>query len=155
MKKIVLSIFVFLAMCCFIFMMGINTKAFDSSTFVMAGGAQMRTTGEHQGLKFSASVDNLDGITEHGFFVVKGNATRANFADAVVDKDNIAATIGGNKLVKKVVTGADTEFHLVVFNINTQERQVQDISVIAYVFDGSSYTESIATNSLRDLNKSS
>ena len=147
MKKIVLSIFVFLAMCCFIFMMGINTKAFDSSTFVMAGGAQMRTTGEHQGLKFSASVDNLSGTTEHGFFVIKGNVSRAKFVTALSDGYVSGEKIDGNKLVKKVVDGVDTEFNLVVFDIDTLERQTQDISVIAYVFDGSSYT--LATTAVK------
>ena len=133
MKKVLLGLFICLSLICLLFV-GVKTKALDAPS--MVNGASIRTTGEHQGLKFSASVTSLEGVVEHGFFVVKGTHTKDAIASAA---ESSSDTVGGDKLLKKEVVGEDLDFHLVIYNIKSNGYE-QDITALAYVYDGSEYT---------------
>ena len=132
MKKIVLGLFILLSSFVLIFT-GVNTKAV--SIPAMIDGAQIRTTG-NQGLKFSATIDSLEGVTEHGFFVALGEHTKNAIETAV---ESSATSVGGKKLKKIVVSGSELTFHGVVYNIPAKSYE-QDITALAYAYDGSSYT---------------
>ena len=92
-------------------------------------GASIRTTGERQGLKFTANVETLTDVLEHGFYIALGEHTTNDMVTAINASEEL---ISGNKLVKKEITGSGLAFHAVVYNI-TEEYYNQDISAIAYV----------------------
>ncbi len=133
MKKVLLGLFICLSFVCLLFA-GVNLHA--ESGLAINSGASMRTSGDHQGLKFSASVTSLEGIVEHGFYVAKGVHTKEAIT-AAIDADS--STVGTNKLVKKVVDGEDLDFHLVIYNMDELSEYIQDITVLAYVYDGTDY----------------
>lgn len=101
----------------------------DKYQLELIDGASIRTTGERQGLKFSATLDTLEGSVEHGFLLAMGTHSANEFISAF---NSNSTTINGNKLIQKVITGRETTFHVVVYNI-PKEKYSQDISVIAYV----------------------
>lgn len=101
----------------------------DKYQLELTDGASVRTTGERQGLKFSATIDTLKESVEHGFLLAVGTHSASEFIAAF--KSN-STTVNGNNLIKKVITGSNTTFHVVVYNI-PKEKYNQDISVIAYV----------------------
>ncbi len=137
MKKLLSILLVCLSLLLLVFI-GVNTKALEAPS--MVNGASIRTSGEHQGLKFSASVTSLEGVVEHGFFVAKGTHTKEAIVEAFEASES---TVGENKLLKKTVEGTDLEFHLVVYNINSNNYN-QNITALAYVYNGSSYTYAAA-----------
>ena len=151
MKKFTLFLFTLiigLAVFC-----GLNVKA-TGIALTMTDGASVRTTGEYQGLRFLASVDTLEGSTEHGFFLALGEHSLSDMTTKINAGET---TIGGNKLVKKVATGSDLTFAVTVYDIpNTY--YVTGITAVAYVKVGSSYTldkavtKNIAEVSLNALN---
>ena len=132
MKKITLFLFsliIVLAICC-----GLYVKA--DSTITLTDGAQIRTAGEFQGLRFAASVDTLEGTTEHGFFIALGEHSLSDMTTAINAEAN---TVGANKLVKKATTGEDLEFAVTIYGI-TSSYYATGITAVAYVYDGSAYT---------------
>lgn len=131
-KKIILSFFAFI--CCFILCFA-SVKIKAISTPVMESGASIRTSG-NAGLKFSATIDSLDGVTERGFFVALGEHSQSDIQTAVESSSN---TVGGKKLQKVVVNGEDLLFHVVVYNIPAKSYE-QKITALAYAYNGSSYT---------------
>ena len=146
MKKIVLGLFILLASFTLLFL-GVKTNALSAPTMVT--GASIRATGERQGLKFSASVDSLDGVTEHGFYVALGTHTQSDMATAINADAN---SVGGKKLKKVEVAGSDTTFHAVIYNI-PEASYGQVITAIAYVSDGSTKTLSseVMTRNIADI----
>lgn len=148
MKKITLFLFsliIVLAICC-----GLYVKA--DSTITLTDGAQIRTEGEFQGLRFAASVDTLEGSTEHGFFVALGEHSLSDMTTAINAK---AATVGANKLVKKATTGEDLEFAVTIYGI-TETYYASGITAVAYVYDDSVYTLSSikVTRNIADIARS-
>lgn len=132
MKKFILFVFsliIGLAVFC-----GLYVKA--DSVITMTNGASVRTTGTYQGLRFEASVDTLEGSTEHGFFLALGEHSFSDMQTAINAK---ASTIGGNKLVKKAAEGTDESFAVTIYGIGNTN-YVSDITAVAYVYNGSSYT---------------
>ena len=132
MKKITLFLFsliIVLALCC-----GLYVKA--DSTITLTDGAQVRTEGEFQGLRFAASVDTLEGTTEHGFFVALGEHSLSDMTTAI---EADSKTVGTNKLVKRATTGEDLEFAVTIYDIGSSY-YTSGITAVAYVYDGSAYT---------------
>lgn len=146
MKKIVLGLFILLSSFVLIFT-GVKTKAVSAP--VMVTGASIRATGERQGLKFSATVDSLEGVTEHGFYVALGTHTQSAMATAAGADAN---SVGGKKLKKVEVTGSDTTFHAVVYNI-PEASYGQVITAIAYVSDGSTktFSSTVSARNIEDI----
>ena len=146
MKKIFLGLFICLSLACLLFI-GVKTHAETGLT--ITDGASMRTAGEHQGLRFSANVSSLDGITEHGFYIAKGTHTKDDITTAIVGG---TGKVAGNNLLKKIVEGSDLDFHIVIYNMDDLGKYAQPITVLAYVYDGSSYTYTNAvTRNLADI----
>ena len=145
MKKVLSVLLVCLSLL-FLLFLGVDAKALEAPS--MVPGASIRTTGEHQGLKFSASVTSLEGVTEHGFFIAKGEHSAEDIATAV---NSSQTQVGGNKLVKKEVTGSDLTFHVVIYNIPAGSYG-QDITALAYVYAGGSYTFA-STAQTRNINE--
>ena len=107
MKKV--TLFLFTLLVGLLVIGGFNVKA--SSVVTLTDGAQVRTSGEYQGLRFQASVDTLEGTTEHGFFIALGEHSLTDMTTAIEAE---SATVGANKLVKKATTGADLQFAVVI-----------------------------------------
>ena len=132
MKKI--TLFLFTLLVGLLVLGSFNVKA--SSTITLTNGAQVRTAGEFQGLRFAASVDTLEGSTDHGFFLALGEHSLSDMTTAINAE---AATVGANKLVKKSTTGEDLEFAVTVYDI-TNTYYTTGITAVAYVYNGSTYT---------------
>lgn len=128
------SLLLFIVLSLF-FIVEINVHAAQAIT--MVDGAQIRTTGEYQGLRFSATASEafLEGST-HGFFVAKGEHSLEAMKNAI---ENDAERIGDNKLVNKVFEDDDLEFNLVIYGI-PETSYKQDITVLAYILDENGYT---------------
>ena len=132
MKKFILFVFsliIGLAVFC-----GLNVKA--DSTITMTPGASVRTTGDYQGLRFLASVDTLEGSTEHGFFLAIGEHSLSDMQTAI---EGGASTVGGYKLVKKVAAGSENSFAVTIYGI-ASDHYLDDVTAVAYVYNGTSYT---------------
>lgn len=132
MKKFILFVFsliIGLAVFC-----GLNVKA--DSTITMTDGASVRTSGDYQGLRFLASVDTLEGSTEHGFFLAKGEHSLSDMRTAIEAGAN---KVGDDKLVKKTAEGSETSFAVTIYNIDNTN-YVTDITAVAYVYNGTTYT---------------
>ena len=148
MKKVLLGLFLCLSLICLASLSGVKLHA--ETGLAINSGASMRTAGDHQGLKFSASVTSLAGVEEHGFYIAKGVHTKDDITTALGSLD--PTIVDGDKLLKKVVDGEDLDFHLVVFNMDSLLRYSQLITVLAYTYDGSSYTYTNAvTKNLADV----
>ena len=148
MKKVLLGLFLCLSLICLASLSGVKLHAETGLT--INSGASMRTAGDHQGLKFSASVTSLAGVEEHGFYIAKGVHTKDEITTALGSLD--PTKVDGDKLLKKAVDGSDLDFHLVVFNMDSLLRYSQPITVLAYTYDGSSYTYTNAvTKNLADV----
>ena len=132
MKKFIL--FVFSLIIGFAVFCGLYVKA--DSVITTEPGASVRTTGEYQGLKFQASVDTLEGSTEHGFFLAIGEHS---FSDMQTAINTGADTVGGYKLLKKAASGTDEEFTVTIYGIDNTNYDT-DITAVAYVYNGSTYT---------------
>ena len=131
MKKI--TLFLFTLLVGLLVLGSFNVKA--SSTITLTNGAQVRTAGEFQGLRFAASVDTLEGSTEHGFFIALGEHSLDDMTTAINAEAN---TVGANKLIKKATTGEDLEFAVTVYDI-TNTYYATGITAVAYVYNGSTY----------------
>lgn len=125
MKGRILKLFVFFGLVFAFVFISVNVFA---STVTMQDGAQIRTTG-NQGLKFSASVDSLDGTLEHGFYVAIGKHTVEEISEAIKSETK---EIDGNVLKKVEVEGDNTSFRVVIYNIGEAYFE-QSITAIAYV----------------------
>ena len=132
MKKFIL--FVFSLIIGLAVFYGLNVKA--DSALAMTDGASVRTSGDYQGLRFLASVDTLEGSTEHGFFLAKGEHSLADMRTAIEAGAN---KVGDDKLVKKTAEGSETSFAVTIYNIDNTN-YVTDITAVAYVYNGTTYT---------------
>lgn len=140
MKKVFISLFICLGL---VFVLLANVKVSAATAPTMIDGASVRTTGEHQGIKFSAHSDSLG--DKHGFFVALGTHTKDAIATAVAESET---TVGGKKLRNVEVEGEDEDFHLVVYNIPS-EKYGQLITALAYVKEGDTFkfaTASVTRN---------
>ena len=132
MNKFVISkkiLYLFAIVFCFLIMQANVVNASTDYEVTMGSGASIRTTGEHQGLKFSATVNKLENVTEHGFYITLGEYDTLDFIEAI-KRDN--GFIGDNRIINKVVDGQNLNFNLVIYNID-EKNYFQDISVIAYI----------------------
>ena len=124
MKKIIL--FLFSLIIIFSIYCGINANA-DSVSVTLESGARIRTEGL-QGLRFEASINSLDNVSEHGFFLALGNHSYDDIKNAANSNAN---TINGKTLLKKSTNGSELRFAVTVYDIPLEEYG-NSISVIAY-----------------------
>ena len=122
MKKFVL--FLFTLVIGFAVFCGLYVKA-DPSPLTMTDGAQIRTSGEFQGLRFEAAASSLEGVDEHGFYLAAGEHTLDAMRTAIEAGE---ATVGGNKLVKKSATGEALEFAVTVYGMDDVSEYAQLIT---------------------------
>lgn len=137
MKKFVLFLFALvmgLAVFC-----GIKTKA-TGITLEMEDGAQVRTEGLYQGLRFEAEVDTLEGSAAHGFYLAIGEHTLTAMRTAI---EGGATLVEGDKLVNVPATGEDKKFAVTIYGIGS-DYYLEDITAIAYVKVGDDYTLDVA-----------
>ena len=134
MKKI--TLFIFSLIVGLVIFCGLSVKA-DPITLTMENGAQIRTAGEFQGLRFQASASSLDGTDEHGFYLAAGEHTLDAMRTAIEAGE---ATVGGRKLVKRSSTGEDLEFAVTVYGMDEASEYAQVITAIAYIKTGASFT---------------
>lgn len=137
MKKFILFLFALvmgLAVFC-----GIKTKA-TGITLEMEDGAQVRTEGLYQGLRFEAEVDTLEGSAAHGFYLAIGEHTLTAMRTAI---EGGATLVEGNKLVNVPATGEDKKFAVTIYGIGS-DYYLEDITAIAYVKVGDDYTLDVA-----------
>ena len=153
MKKFVL--FLFTLVIGFAVFCGLYVKA-DPSPLTMTDGAQIRTSGEFQGLRFEAAASSLEGVDEHGFYLAAGEHTLDAMRTAIEAGE---ATVGGNKLVKKSATGEALEFAVTVYGMDDVSEYAQLITVVAYLKAGGTFTldkavtRNIANIAREDYNK--
>lgn len=136
--KILNKIGIFTILIVFIFFIGfrfIQVKA-DSETIQMAPGASIRTEGT-QGLRFSATFDVSHREKTRGFAIIFG---KANIADLQAVITNPVPTINGKEVV--FMTNYDqTSLTLAVVLTGIPEIGYdQDITVIGYAKDETTYT---------------
>lgn len=138
---IIALVFAFFAFC------GFYAKA-DAITLTMTDGASVRTEGTYQGLRFLASVDTLEGASEHGFYIALGEHSLSNMRTAI---EADSATVGGNKLVKRQALGEETTFAVTIYDI-TQEYYTAGITAVAYVKVGDDYTlDKVVTKNIAEV----
>ena len=153
MKKI--TLFIFSLIVSLVLFCGFFVKA--DATLTMVDGAQVRTAGEYQGLRFQANASTLEGVDEHGFYIALGNHSLSDMRTAIEGGE---ATIGGNKLVKKTASGEDLTFAVTVYDI-TNTYYATGITAVAYLKTGAVYTldkvvtKTIAAVALNALNSGS
>ncbi len=141
---IIALVFAFFAFC------GFYAKA-DAITLTMVNGAQVRTTGDYQGLRFEASVDTLEGASEHGFYIALGEHSLSDMRTAI---EADSATVGTNKLVKKQALGEETTFAVTIYDI-TEEYYTAGITAVAYVKVGDDYTiDKVVTKNIAEVTMS-
>ena len=133
MKKI--TLFIFSLVISFVLFCGLSAQA--DGTLSMVDGAQIRTEGEFQGLRFQASATSLDGTDEHGFYLAAGEHTLDAMRTAIEAGE---ATVGGRKLVKRSSTGEDLEFAVTVYGMDEASEYAQVITAVAYIKTGASFT---------------
>lgn len=137
MKKFILFLFTLvigLAVFC-----GIKTKA-TGIALSMEDGAQVRTEGLYQGLRFEAEVDTLEGSAAHGFYLAIGEHTLTAMRTAI---EGGATLVEGNKLVNVPATGEDKKFAVTIYGIGS-DYYLEDITAVAYVKVGDDYTLDVA-----------
>ena len=146
MKKFVL--FLFTLVIGFAVFCGLYVKA-DPSPLTMTDGAQIRTSGEFQGLRFEAAASSLEGVDEHGFYLAAGTHGLSDMRTAI---EANSATVGGNKLVKKSATGEDLEFAVTVYGMDDVSEYAQLITVVAYLKVGGTFTlDKAVTRNIADI----
>ena len=133
MKKI--TLFLFSLIVSLVIFCGLYVKA-DAPTVTMVNGAQVRTAGEIQGLRFEATASSLEGSTEHGFFVALGAHSLSDMRTAI---EGGSATVGANKLVKKDTTGEDLTFAVTVYGMDEASEYAQVITAVAYIKVGDDF----------------
>lgn len=109
--------------------LGIGTLPNTKFGVTLGNGASIRSTGVHQGLKFSATVETLDEATEHGFYIALGEYSSQDFINAINEESGY---INENKLLNRVISGSGLKFNAIIYNID-EANYHQDISVVAYV----------------------
>ena len=124
--------------------LGACTNGIDMIT--IENGASMRTTGEHQGLRFSATIGEMPENSERGFFLVKGNHTKDELVNAI---NHLDSSINGDKIVKKPIEGTDLDISVVIYNIGEANYNT-NITAMAYIklSSGSYYFSSAVVRSL-------
>ena len=138
---IIALVFAFFAFC------GFYAKA-DSVTITMVDGAQVRTEGEYQGLRFQASVNTLEGASEHGFYLAIGEHTLSDMETAI---EAGADNVGGNKLVKKNALGTETTFAITIYGI-ASDHYLDEITAVAFVKVGDDYIiDKVVTRNIAEV----
>ncbi len=126
MKKIVLSLLtVFMVLSLSV----VLVKADVTTTVSLEDGVQIRTDGNN-GLKWVANVENYAEGNEYGFLFAQG--------------DLAEVTVASEGVVKQVVEGVTLEEPVMSATmVNFPKKAAnQDISVVAYVYDGENYSYS-------------
>lgn len=137
MKKIGLFLFGFIII--FSLYCGINIKA-DVISIDLIDGARIRTEGV-QGLRFEASINNTEGVSEYGFYVAKGYHSYGDFTNAIRDgEDNVS----GNKLVHR--TSNQQSFALTIYDIDDNNLGTTITVVAYYKISTTFYFSSICTS---------
>lgn len=126
----------------------VSSTVIGLSNVTNDSGASIRTTG-NQGLKFSATVDNLNDSIEHGFYVVIGEHTIDDLKTSIEDG---SLTVDGKKILKAVVNGTNNTFSVVVYNIPSTAYQTK-ITVLSYVqyTDVIEYSSNVTTRSIFEV----
>lgn len=138
---IIALVFAFFAFC------GFYAKA-DSVTITMVNGAQVRTEGEYQGLRFQASVNTLEGASEHGFYLAIGEHTLSDMETAI---EAGADNVGGYKLVKKNALGSETTFAITIYGI-ASDHYLDDVTAVAFVKVGDDYIlDKVVTRNITEV----
>ena len=104
-------------------------KASEATTVELVDGVQIRTDGNN-GLKWQANIVNYKEGNEYGFLFAQGELE--------------SVTVDTLAVVKKVVEGVtleETTMEATMVNF-PKSAATQDISVVAYVYDGENYTYS-------------
>ena len=129
MKKV--SLFLFGLIIIFSLYCGLSVKA-DVISIDLVDGARIRTEGV-QGLRFEASINNTDGVSEYGFYVAKGYHSYDDMTAAISLEE---ATVGGNKLVNR--TSSQQSLAITIYDIDDNNLGTT-ITVIAYYKVSSTY----------------
>jgi len=82
----------------FVFMLLLNINASETPTLILQDGASLRTTGDRQGIRFIAELDTLDGVSERGFYVAKGDYT---LEDTVLLGNKYSIPVSGGEAYNK------------------------------------------------------
>ena len=133
MKKI--TLFLFSLIVSLVIFCGLYVKA-DAPTVTMVDGAQVRTAGEFQGLRFEATASSLEGSSEHGFFVALGAHSLSDMRTEI-EKDS--KTVGTNRLVKRATNGEDLTFAVTVYGMDEASEYAQVITAVAYIKVGDDF----------------
>jgi len=120
-----------------LFFIGAGLYVHASQSITMTDGAQIRTTGDRQGLRFTATASEAfaEG-SEHGYYVALGEHALLTMTTAIQANE---ITVGSNKLVKIVIPEPDLTFSLVIYNI-PERAYKQDITAIPYIYHNGTYT---------------
>ncbi|MBO7078383.1 MAG: DUF11 domain-containing protein [Bacilli bacterium] len=129
MKKV--SLFLYGLIIIFSLYCGLSIKA-DAISINLVDGARIRTEGV-QGLRFEASINSTDGVSEYGFYVAKGYHSYDDMTSAISSEE---ATVGGNKLVNR--TSSQQSFAITIYDIDDNNLGTT-ITVIAYYKVSSTY----------------
>lgn len=122
MKKV--TLFLFGLIIIFSLYCGLNVKA-DSIDINLINGARIRTEGL-QGLRFEASINNTEGVSEYGFYVAKGYHSYNEITSAISAGAN---NVGGDNLVNR--TSSQESFAVTVYDIDDNNLGTT-ITAIAY-----------------------
>ncbi len=120
-----------------LFFIGAGLYVHASQSITMTDGAQIRTTGDRQGLRFTATATEAfaEG-SEHGYYVALGEHALLTMTTAIQANETM---VGSNKLVKIVIPEPDLTFSLVIYNI-PERAYKQDITAIPYIYHNGTYT---------------
>lgn len=126
MKRIILSLItVFMVL----FLTGVFVKASTVTTISLVDGVQIRTDGKN-GLKWVANITNHNDSNQYGFLFAQGDLNEVTISTSGVYNVVVAGVTSDEPTMKATM-------------INFPKSAVgNDISVVAYVFDGANYTYS-------------
>ena len=127
----------------------LGLKTYLGGNISIEDGAAIRTTGSHQGIKFSATLSSLPENATRGFFSSIGTYDYSTYSNAIISGNE---TINEKKIVKKEIEGTDLDISLVIYNIPESAYEAK-ITTIAYIRldDGTYRFSDVVTRSLADV----
>lgn len=127
----------------------VNAATLSTSNLIKIEGAQVRTEGEHQGIRFVGNIGTYDctNVTKYGVAIAFGEVNVSN----EFHKD---ATINGKSVLIAETSAVDVNgnFYAVLYNI-PEHRYVQNVTARAYVIDNGTYVyaDSVSVRSLAEV----